>query len=72
MGQKGLARFSVATALFFLAAFVGIASGQGSPVTIVTFTIAVVVAWTWLTAVSLNTYRLHGDACAPAEAATLP
>jgi len=71
MGETGWARFSVVIGVVFLAAFVGIAAGSGNAVTIVAFTVAIILAWAWLTAVSLKTYRLHGDACAPDEAPTL-
>lgn len=67
--EAGWARFSITTGLVSLAAFAGIASGGGNPVTIIAFTVAIVLAWAWITAVSLKTYRLHGNACAPDAAA---
>ena len=39
-------------------------------VAVVGINVAVVLAWAWMTAVSLKTYRLHGDACAPDDALT--
>jgi hypothetical protein len=68
MGEKSWSLLSAVTGMVFLAGFAGVASGQGNPVTIVGFTVAVVLAWAWMTAVSLKAYRLHGDACAPDEA----
>jgi hypothetical membrane protein len=43
------ARTATAVGLGFLAAFIGIAAGGGSPVANLTFTAAVIVAWTWVT-----------------------
>jgi hypothetical membrane protein len=55
--RRGWAAFSLATAVVFLAGFVGVASGSGSPVMVVAFWAALVVAWTWLGAVSIHLYR---------------
>lgn len=57
-GEKGWAAFSVVTGTVFLAAFAGIASGQGNATTIVAFSAATVIAWIWLSIVSVKTYRL--------------
>jgi hypothetical protein len=70
MGEMGWALFSAMTGVVFLVAFAGIASGGGSAMTIVAFTVAIVLAWAWITMVSLKTYRLHGNACPPQEAST--
>lgn len=67
-GKRNWAVFSAVTGIVFFAAFSGIASGQGNPLTISAFTVAVVLAWAWLFAVSLNTYQLLGDACEPDSA----
>jgi hypothetical protein len=48
---------SAVTGVVFLAGFAGIASGSGSGWTILGFWIAVVVAWTWLTALSVRLAR---------------
>lgn len=45
---------SAVTGVVFLAGFAGIASGSGNSWTILGFWIAVVVAWTWLTALSVR------------------
>ena len=48
MQRRGLAAYSVATGVLFLAGFVGIASGSGNGWTILGFWIALVVAWAWI------------------------
>ncbi|MEZ4864931.1 MAG: hypothetical protein R3C14_26695 [Caldilineaceae bacterium] len=40
--------------MVFFAAFTGIASGQGNPWTILGFWIGVVLAWSWLSALSVR------------------
>ncbi len=52
-----MAWFSRATGVLFLAAFVGIASGSASPVVVLGFWAAVILAWTWLAIVSIDLYR---------------
>ena len=57
LGQRAWAAFSVITGVFFFAAFFGIAMGSqqgGSTLVLVTvaFTIAVILAWTWLSLVA--------------------
>lgn len=56
-GRRGRAVHSVVTGIVFFGGFVGIASGQGNPATIIGFVIAILVAWTWLTSTSLHLYR---------------
>lgn len=51
------ALFSALTGLVFLAAFGGVASSGGGSASVLTFTAAVVLAWSWLCAVSLRAYR---------------
>lgn len=52
--KKGsLAAYSVATGIIFLASFVGIASGTSSAVIVLAFTAAVILAWTWISVVSM-------------------
>lgn len=53
LGQRGWQWFSVFTGVVFFLAFIGIASGQGNSWTILGFWIGVVVAWSWITALSL-------------------
>jgi hypothetical protein len=50
--ERGWAAFSVATGVIFFAAFFGIASGSKKAWIIIAFTLAVVLAWSWISAVS--------------------
>ena len=52
--QRGWAAYSVVTGLIFLAGFLGIALGSGNPWTILAFWIAVVVAWAWISIISVR------------------
>jgi hypothetical protein len=54
--QSGWTAYSIVTGLVFLAGFVGVASGSGTSWTVIGFWIAVVLAWSWITAISLR-YR---------------
>lgn len=56
-GRAWWSRYSVATGVLFFAGFAGIASGSGKPWLNVAFGIAVVLAWAWLSAVSLRLMR---------------
>ena len=56
-GQPGWAWFSRITGVLFLAGFGGVVSGATSPGVNLAFTAAVVLAWTWLSALSLHVYR---------------
>jgi hypothetical membrane protein len=53
-GQTGWARFSVITGVLFVAAFLGVATGSSSPGIVVSFGLAVVLAFTWITLTSLK------------------
>lgn len=55
-GRTGLAWFSRATGVAFLAAFAGIASGSHGPTT-PAFIAAVLLVWTWLATVCIHFYR---------------
>jgi hypothetical membrane protein len=55
--KAGWAAFSVVTGVLFLAAFAGIASGGGQPAFNIAFTVAVVLAWSWISAVSARLMR---------------
>ncbi len=50
--QPGWATFSAATGLIFFAAFFGIASGSRNAWIIIAFTLAVVLAWSWISALA--------------------
>jgi hypothetical protein len=54
--QSGWMVYSILTGLVFLAGFVGVASGSGNSWSVIVFWIAVVLAWSWITAISLR-YR---------------
>ncbi len=51
-GQRGWAAYSAATGVIFFAAFAGIASGSGNSWIVIGFSIAVILAWTWISAVA--------------------
>jgi Protein of unknown function (DUF998) len=61
-GQGGWARYSRATGVVFLAGFACVASGGGSAVANLLFTAAVILVFTWSTAVCLNLSRTPGRA----------
>lgn len=60
--STGWAWFSRITALVFAGSFAALASGSGGAVAILAFTAAVVLAWAWLSAISVHLYRTVGDA----------
>jgi Protein of unknown function (DUF998) len=53
-GRQGWARFSRATGVLFLAGFVAVAAGAGAAWSNVAFTAAVVLAWTWISALAAH------------------
>jgi hypothetical protein len=56
-GERGWAVFSRVTGGVFFATFAGIASGSANTMITLAFVGAVVLAWCWLTAVSVHLYR---------------
>lgn len=56
-GERGWAWFSRFTGAFFAATFAFMASGSGGPTAILLFTAAVVLAWAWLSALSIKLYK---------------
>jgi hypothetical protein len=56
-GQVPWAWFSRITGVVFAGTFLALSSGSGGATTILVFTAAVVLAWAWLTAVSVKLYR---------------
>jgi hypothetical protein len=56
-GQRSWAWFSRVTGVIFGGSFLALASGSGGAATILVFTAAVVLAWAWLSAVSVKLYR---------------
>ena len=61
-GSGGWAIYSWITGTVFLAGFAGIASGSHGALTTLPFAAAVVLAWSWITALSVRLYRAaaHG------------
>ena len=62
LGERGWTRFSVVTGVLYLAAFFGIAAGSQQGGTVLTlvvlaFTVAVVLAWAWISAVAARLLR---------------
>jgi hypothetical protein len=60
-GRRAWAVGSTATGVVFFAAFAGIASGGGTAPLTLGFVAGVVVAWTWLSALSVHLYRRSGS-----------
>ena len=56
-GRPGWAWYPRLTGVVFVTAFGGIASGQGSVAINLTFTLAVIAAWAWMSGVALDRYR---------------
>jgi hypothetical protein len=56
-GRRGLAIYSRATAIAFLAAFLGETSGSTASATVVPFYLAVLAAFTWIAVTSVHLYR---------------
>lgn len=61
LGERRWSAFSVTTGVVFLAAFIGIASGSSQPAIVLAFVAAVVLAWSWLAALSLKLGRDIGS-----------
>jgi hypothetical protein len=55
--RRGWTWFSRTTGIVFLAAFAGIASGSSSPVVVLAFWAALILAWSWIGAVAVHLYR---------------
>jgi Protein of unknown function (DUF998) len=56
-GHRGLAVYSRASGLAFLAAFAGVATGSGSSAVVLPFYAGVLIAWAWLAVTSVHLYR---------------
>jgi hypothetical membrane protein len=56
-GARGWAIYSRITGVVFLAGFAGIASGSHGALTTLPFTAAVVLAWSWISVLSVRLYR---------------
>jgi hypothetical protein len=57
LGRRAFSRFSAVTGILFFAAFAGLSAGAGSRPTIIAFDLAVVLGWTWLTALCTDKRR---------------
>ncbi len=57
IGRTGFSRYATATGIVFFGAFAGLRAGAGSRPTIIAFDVAVILAWTWLTALSTDKRR---------------
>lgn len=55
--RRGWAAFSRITGVLFLAGFAGVASGAGSAALNLAFAVAVVLAWTWVSALAVHLFR---------------
>jgi Protein of unknown function (DUF998) len=53
-GERGWAAYSVVAGVVFFLAFAGIAAGSGNGWTILGFWIGLVLAWSWITALSMR------------------
>jgi len=56
-GRNSWMWFSLMTGVVFLLAFAGVASGSTSAIVVLAFWAAVIVAFTWIAAVSIDFYR---------------
>ena len=56
-GRRAWAAYSLGTGVVFLAGFAGVASGSASVAINLAFTGAVLLAWAWVSAVSVHYYR---------------
>jgi Protein of unknown function (DUF998) len=56
-GDRAWAASSAVVGVYYLVAFAGIASGAGNPVINIAFTVAVVLGWSWMTALCIRALR---------------
>lgn len=56
-GHRGLAVYSRASGLAFLAAFAGVTTGSSSSAVVLPFYAGVLIAWIWLAVTSIHLYR---------------
>jgi O-antigen ligase len=61
--ERGWAWYSRSTAIVFAIGFAAIASGSGGVIAMLAFTIAIVLGWAWLSAISVKLYRAMGPGC---------
>jgi hypothetical protein len=65
-GQRRWAASSRMTGALFLAGFLGLASGSGSPLVVIGFWAALLVAWGWIASLAVNLYRRAAAPVRPA------
>src|SRR6266567_4612832 len=65
--HRGLAIYSRASGLAFLAAFAGVTTGSSSSAIVVPFYAGVLIAWIWIAVTSVHLYRRAGAAADPAS-----
>src|SRR5690349_719996 len=65
-GHRGLAVYSRASGLAFLAAFAGVTTGSSSSAIVLPFYAGVLIAWIWIAVTSIHLYRRVGAAADPA------
>ena len=64
--RRGLAIYSRATGLAFLAAFAGVTTGSDSSAIVLPFYAGVLIAWIWIAVTSVHLYRQVAPLSAPA------
>jgi len=65
--HRGLAIYSRASGLAFLAAFAGVTTGSSSGAIVLPFYAGVLIAWIWIAVTSVHLYRRVGAAADPAS-----
>jgi hypothetical protein len=64
--RRGLAIYSRASGLAFLAAFAGVTTGSDSGAIVLPFYAGVLIAWIWIAVTSVHLYRRAGAGPDPA------
>src|SRR5580704_10869924 len=64
--HRGLAIYSRASGLAFLAAFAGVTTGSSSSAIVLPFYVGVLIAWIWIAVTSVHLYRRAGASADPA------
>ena len=65
--RRGLAIYSRASGLAFLAAFAGVTTGSSSSAIVLPFYAGVLIAWIWIAVTSVHLYRRAGASADPAS-----
>jgi hypothetical protein len=64
------AAYSVASGVFFFAAFIGIATGSGQPASVIGFLIGIIVGWAWISVIATQFFVGTTPAFASTEKST--